>query len=765
MAADSFDFSLIGNKDAPFVGYISAEDPTKVSPQALVRGSQNVILKDTGDIANRPGKKRYDPADDSDDPVVASYDWQDVDGDQLLVRVLQSGALQFYRTTDSTWYTITTFDTANTDVSFAKWWDATNAKELLLMANGTNAIHAWAGGTTDGVGEVNTANSILMHGSPFLLTLSFDGNVPSGMQAVVGLDGQFNSDNSLAAIVLEENLTGSEFLIISTTSNITALNVTAYIQFVDTLTSPATPENAIVLKGATKEETAANLLALLQNPSANTATQNGFTDGDVIQVFGLIDSEATQSLETGGEETWLEQGFINNSSIIVDGTEYTYDLVAGNYLVNISGFPTEGEFAYSGLASSSNIPVADYLTNFILVLNNQLMTFSYTSRVVYISADTSYLDFSNLGSLIPGDPDSVVLDEFPKGGTVGKDSVYVGAGTNAWYVITPNTPVPVTIPSTDWTPERLVIVEVQKFNGAGLTAPLGFNFVTTNGEDILFLDQQNQLRTLGFYRNFNTQKSPSLSILVRAELQEEDFTGGQLRAIGEYTYLVAPISGKVYLYEIRDDVDEVGNITSERHWQPPQTWNISRLAIVNGIAHGYSAENPQLYQLWDTDIWYDETATEDIQAPYISVARFAYRVFDKNRMRLGRFNRVAYEGYILPQSDLTATVYYDYRGATHIATNVLSDYEVNPVEFGETGVTLIGGQVIGNTTLGGGRRDVDYPNPLPKFRAITNVPVHDCFEYQLELVSENIGSQWELVALGANSYLSTDNPVNLQLTT
>jgi hypothetical protein len=750
---DAFQFDLIGAEKSDFLGYMSSEDPTKVAREMMIRGSQNVLLRDNGNIGPREGKLRYDPADNTDDGVVASFDWQDVDGDQILVRVLESGSLQFYRESNQTWYTIAEFPDA-TDFSFAKWWDNVNAKELLLMANGANAIYAWPGGTTDGVGEVNSGNSIYSTLSFSISSLSFT-NIPDGIQAVT-YDPPVGDIEM--AIVFEAQPDAGQFLVFDIASTAFGLAETSFIEFVDALGSPATPNVAQVLIGATKEATAANVLALLQDPSADSATQVGWDDTNTVTMIDFSTYALVDALESGNDQTWLEQGFIDNSSIIIDGVTYTYDLVAGDYLVNISAIPPQDTYGYSGLTTTSSVPTTDYAVDFILVLSNQLATFSFTDRVVYLSSDTDYTDFSNAGDYVPGDPDFVILDEFPTGGIVRGDSMYVGSGNANWYEITPNSPIEYVA-----TVGRLVIIKVTKFVGAGLTAPLGPNFITTLGEDIIYIGQDNQLRTLGIYRNVVQQKSPALSLAVREELKDEDFTGGCLRAIDEYTYLVAPLSGKVYMYEIRDDVDEVGNITADRHWQPPQILNISRLAIVNGEVHGYSSSTPQLFQLRNTNIWHDQTSVTGQQSPYISVARFAYSHFG-DRNRLGVFDKVYYEGYIEPYSDLRANVYYDYRGATRLEENVLSSTDSTPVLYGGEGIVLIGGATIGNTTIGGGRRDLDY-GPLPKFRAITNVVKDNCFEYNIELVSEEVDARWEIISLGANAQAVTDNPVNIQLST
>ena len=403
------------------------------------------------------------------------------------------------------------------------------------------------------------------------------------------------------------------------------------------------------------------------------------------------------------------------------------------------------------------MPTTDYTNDFILVLNNQLIACSYTDRVVYISSDESYLDFSNAGDYVAGDPDFAVLDEFPKGGITRGDSAYIGAGVNSWYEVTPNTTI--TYVQSEG---RTVITKVTKFAGSGLTAPLGKNFVTASGEDIIFLDQENQLRTLGFYRNIYAQKSPSLSLEVRQELEQQDFTGGCLRSIGEYTYITSPVSGRTYLYQIRDDVDDVGNISSLRQWQPFQDWNISRLSIVEGIVHGYSADYPQLFQLWDTEQWVDDTSVADEYAPYVSRARWAYQQVGA-RDEVGAFDKVFFEGYILEGSDLVANVYYDYQGSTKIVQAVISSTTQTPVLYTSDNVNLVGDSIVGAETIGGGLNDENYPINLPKFRAIADVQTENVFEFQPELVSETAGSRWEIVCLGANPTKAAQSPTVLKI--
>lgn len=751
--ADNYDFNLVGTEDRPFLGYVSAEDPTRMSPQFMVRGSQNVLLENSGDIVNREGIKRYDPADNADNPVVSSFDWNDADGDLLLTRVLRDGEFQFYRQSNQTWYTIGEYPD-NTNFSYAKWWDLENSRELLIMCNSTSDLYAWSGASTEEVGAVLVNQSLLLSGGTVVAAVAL--TVSNTDKLLFSNNIEPNDITSYLGLVLTDNITVAEGAFIS--MNITADSPFVSsgnfgIFFVDTFPAPNASITYIKI-GANSVETIANLHSYFSNPASDSANVQVATNVDISDAIDYLSSKSiVNSLENGNGESFAEQGFLSPGVINVDGVAYPYNVVVENYLVGVTGTPTEGTYGFQDIVVTTNTPDEDFTNDFLLCLNNQLIACSYTSRIVHISFNEDYTVFTQTGDLIFGDPDFAILDEFPKGGTTRGDAAYIGAGQSSWYEIAPNTTIAYTASQA-----RTVYTKVTKFSGAGLTAPLGFNFVGNLLEDIVYVDQQNQLRTLGIYRNIVQQKSPSLSLLVRKELQEEDFTGGCLRSVGEYTYLVAPRSGKTYLYEIRDDVDDMGNISSDRHWQPPQVWNISRIAIVNGIPHGYSNTNPQLYQLFETGIWHDETSVEGVQAPYISRARFAYRSY---RDELIKFDKIYYEGYILPQSDLQATTYYDYQGSTYIENKVISSHTIAPIEYTNDETDLIGDSLIGDETIGGGSLDPNYPITIPKFRVINNVQINDCFEYQLELFSEALDSQWVLVALGGNEKKSVNEPIQL----
>lgn len=748
---DDFDFYSVGTGDRPFTGYDSSSDPTTVVPTSMVGGSKNVYKDDNGNITVRPGLKRFGPQDPSLNAVVSSYEWQTSFGEVRTIRVLADGKFQVYE--GGMWILIDTFTKSR--FVFTPWWADAIQQSLLVMANGTTSLFSWSGGVITAIGGINTAgveatgNTVTTAMSMSVLTDSTD-RLKTSSNTQVGSAAK-------AGIVLATNPSNGDTFnyTVANTAPTKSANVT--IEFLTTL--PATPQatSAYILIGASKEESAANLLGFLNSPNTSTATRVAITDADTISGIQSETYALVNSLETGDGAKWSTYGFTNGypttrGTIVVDGVDYTYDLVADQFLINISGVPTTGEPAVQGIYESTNTPSADFTVDFVATITNQIIAGSYTSLVVYFSSDADYTDYTNSGDIISGDPDNIVLDELPRGIIVVDDKAYIPAGSSSWYICAPNTPVPIQQPLTGGN-DRLVIVSVQKKVGASKTAALAQEFLGAIADTIIYLGQDHQLRMFGVFKDILGTKFPSISISVKQELIETDFTGGQLRAVGDNIYLVAPVPGKTFIYQQRDDVNADGSIVSQRIWQPPQDWNISRIAVIDDVEYGYSNQSPETYQLWNTGQWHDDTPSGD--TPYEAVMRMGYWQF-KDRTKKGDLNKVFLEGYMPQNIELTCTLRADYLGATAIEDDIVSADGDSPVLYTTDGV-LVGDKLVGQALYGG----ASGVTGIPKFRCIPNFKKHQCFEYQVELSSFALDSRWEIISIGTNGSQVINKPVEL----
>ncbi len=706
--SDNYEFALIGDRSLPFDGYVSTDDPTNTAPNVLVRGSQNVYKDLSQQIVNRCGLKRRGAGDPTEDGVITTYEWYDSLGRTIPLRVLASGKLQFESdlVTPGTflWYDLqTTAD--NTRYIFAPWWDDTESKDLLLMVNGTSNIYAWSGGLIT-IGSVGTA---------------VDGVSPTGLVVNTGGTG---------------NVVGAQFEITGGGGVGAVIEVTA----VDgggaaTAISLITPgEGYAIGTGYTT--------ILVSGTSGGAPT----VDVATIATYGTI----TKS----GTTTWLQSGFIQGDSMWVNGVSMPVSYGINSTTVYTTGDPSAapiGSLVFATVVVTANTPDTNFHNDFCIVFNNQFIVGSYTSRLVYASANTDYTTFGDVSPFFEGLQFILILDDTLRGFAIRQGNLQISAGQSDWYEVVLST--------TNISGTTYANIAIAKKPGATLSSALGQEFIVNNGDDIYYVAQDHQIYVYGAFTNQFNQRFPALSQAVRDELTEEDFTGGALKSVNDSLYLISITSGKTYTYSARQFVNPEGNIVAERLWYPPQVWNISRVAVIDGVVFGASSENPQYYQLFNTGQFHDDTPTTQV-APYECVARFAYWNFGK-RYLLGDLNRLYIEGYIAENSPLDATLRLNYLGSTDEITKVISALNDNPVLYSANGVALIGSGV-GDHLIGGGGLD-EFGNPaLPKFREILNFQRSNVFEYQIELYSYTADSQWKILALGTNGSKVTNMPVFLQ---
>jgi len=220
-------------------------------------------------------------------------------------------------------------------------------------------------------------------------------------------------------------------------------------------------------------------------------------------------------------------------------------------------------------------------------------------------------------------------------------------------------------------------------------------------------------------------------------------------------YITSPMRGVTYFHESRETVDQAGNVISERFWHPPQIWNISRVALINGVEYGHSNANPQIYQMWDTGQWHDDSPTDDAVA-YDCTMAMAYRNHDR-RQGLLEFDKVYVEGYLLQGSSLSLRINKDYLDQNP-QENVLNDLATPAEIFPANNPEVIGGSLIGDVSLGGETVPLGY---FPKFRVISSSELGSVFEYQLVVYSTTADSAWEILAIGTNATQASESAVEL----
>lgn len=470
-----------------------------------------------------------------------------------------------------------------------------------------------------------------------------------------------------------------------------------------------------------------------------------------------------RTVATGGFNT-------SSGTVIINGTDYAYTGVSASTLTGVTPNPT-GEAANSVVVSkpitNANTPEADRDNDFLKVINNQVYIGSYTSRRIFISEDDDYLDYTVPATRAPGDPELVVLDNNARGiGVIGGEA-HITAGTSDWYKVRFQQ---ITVGST--LTEQTII---DKLELAGLEAALAHEYITNIQGAIAYLSRAKELKFLGTFTNQQQTKPVTLSLPIKDELKNVTFSpaqgttsDGEVRAVGGLIYISSVTDGKTYVHETRESLSQDGQIFAERLWQPPQIWGISRIALISGVVYGHSVANPQIYEVWDTNQWHDDSPSGD-SLPYDAIMRMAYKGGngkEKQRSDIVFLDMVYYEGFMPEGTELKGKIYFDYQGASSLQELVLNKTTL-PTKLAKffTGffAPSVGSSSLGDNPLGDGLTETELSQEqLPKFRKIKDITPVDCFEYSLEVYTEKAGHRWEINALGTNAIKNQRNPVFLR---
>lgn len=471
-----------------------------------------------------------------------------------------------------------------------------------------------------------------------------------------------------------------------------------------------------------------------------------------------ISSTTVNTITKTGTATWTEDHFESTGgagTVVINGTSYAYTGGAGTTtLTGVTPDPrgeANGSYVLSGVVTTASKPAASYPSDFIKVVNNRAFIGSYTSQLVYISSSTDYTNFTIPAPIVPGSPNILTLDGVGKGIAVRQGNAHVSFGTDGW--------VEVTFPTyTDATGVLLEQITPVLKPVQALGAALAHEFIANNGDNFVYLAQDQQLRYFGASNSAFTTVYPALSQEIYTELQAEDFDGGGIKIISDRTYITAPNTGNVWIYQARQSIDANGVVVAERLWYPPFVLNATRIDEINGQVVAFSNSNPQVYYVWDTNQWYDDSPSDEA-LPYTCIAAFPYvSSGGNNRQIVQNFQRLYTEGYLATGSPLSVLINYDYLGSIAKATTTVNSTERSATLY-ETSVPSLGETSNGETPIGDIASDTSIG--YPKFRSINMFSPQNCFEYQKIYFSDQADSRWELLAIGTDARVAGFNPVQI----
>lgn len=471
----------------------------------------------------------------------------------------------------------------------------------------------------------------------------------------------------------------------------------------------------------------------------------------------LLSATATTITKTG-TTSFQQAGFSTTTgekTIKINGNTYTY--TSGESTTTLTGVSPSpvaeppGSIILQAVLTEPNTPAAGFNNDFIKVINNQVYVGSYTSRLCYISANDNFKNYVVPTPRASGDPELLTLDATLKGIGVRQGKAHIGFGASGWAIIT-FTDITV---GTTLTQQTTVTVKPVALG----QAPYAHEFIDSSGDNIIYLGQDQQVRSFGDFNNLFTSGYPSLSQEIATELDDENFSNGSLRCIGEFMYVIAPSSGKVYLRQERTTVDFNGNIVAERLWHAPFIWNVTRIDDLNGTVIGFSNANPQIYDLWDTGQYHDDSPSDE-PLPYSCIAALSYRG-EQRRQGLWSFDKNYTEGYITEGTPLNLTINYDYQGSTSIINAIINSIEQPAFTFGGENIPSLGDASLGDEPLGDAIFDSSSDqDSLLKFKVINSLAYTNCFEYQPIFSSDTADARWELLATATNAEAEKEEQAN-----
>ena len=767
--AKNFDFSII----KVWQGYNSALDPTSFDePNVMVQGSQNIYKKISGTLAVRPGLKKIGPANSAISPVSSEFIWNTALGFIYPVWV-SNGNLQFYY--NGAWYTLLSGVT-NTRWIFDKWWNPAQQQDVLLGVNGTSTMYMWTGGVANITSGNNNsgvvsqlASAPTAGGSGYVvgdvLTITTGGTgATATVQSVgtggvsgvsVGNGGSGYVVNDIITIAGPSGASGLQLTVATVSSGaITGLTITSAGANYTTGSFNASGGSG---GGAIVTISGVNTAGVITGLSLTTAG-TGYTTGTGKSTSGGTGTGATVNIvavvqgviNVSGTVSPTALGFYDAGSITIGATTYTYAAIVGTQFIGISSDPTGvSGVGFQALSTYPNTPAQGFNANFIKVIENQAWVGSYTSRVCYVSADgqSANGDFTNYtvpNPEVDGSPAHLNFDSNLNGIGVNQENIYVSCGTGEWVIVSFSSTVINNINTRVTTQTSKVV--------AKRAAALAHEFISNSGDTLIYLSQDQQLRAVGNFNQSFVNAFPAFSQDVFTELQNENFTGGAVKCIGDFAYLTAPVSGKTYLYQVRQSVNPLNEVVVERLWHSPFVIGATRVDDNNGTVVVFSNANPMMYQMWDTNQYYDDSPSGS-QLPYDCKLALAYNTAGR-RQGIQSFDKIFSEGYITLGTPLTVTVNYNYQGSTQI-TPVIVNSVAQPAKLFTPSLSSLGDTIPGDKPLGDDINEDDTNNgDLPKYKVINSLALINCFEYQLVYESDATNANWELLASGTNSRLT-----------
>ena len=469
--------------------------------------------------------------------------------------------------------------------------------------------------------------------------------------------------------------------------------------------------------------------------------------------IATVDSVTTSTITKTGSGTWAQARFLTAGTrkVVIGGVEYTYTggesttTLTGVTPDPVAGGVSNGDLAFQALRTNSDKPAAGFTNDMLEVIENQLVVASETSREIYISKSTDFLDYAFSTPRLPGEGALLTLDNASTGLIVKKSQLYMTGGLSDWYLME--------YKELEIGSALAETVNVRKLETGSSQAAREHDLIAkVKGAGVVFISQENSLDILEQVEGVESDDedegaSVSLSDPVKSDFDDENFAGGDIHYNKREIYVSSAVNGRFYRYDLE-----------RKLWYPPQLIPVGKFTDFEGDLYGHSSVHPETYKLNDGTS--DNVGGNVL--PVNAVLAFAYRSFG-DRETLKRFDEWFTEGYISSNTTLNVKVNIELDGSVTILEDdiVGSDdtflFEAN-LEGG------LGDNPLGDVPLGGGGGE-EGEFQISKFRKASAIAPVDFFEVQVVYSTNDEDQQWAILSQGPNVVASPNQPTHIKTKT
>ena len=449
-------------------------------------------------------------------------------------------------------------------------------------------------------------------------------------------------------------------------------------------------------------------------------------------------SVTANTITKQGTNTWAQDRFLlaGTRTVVLGGITYTYTGGEGTTtLTGVTGDPTAGshvagDVIVQSIRVSANTPGTNTTSDIITVARNQVYIADFSWRDVFVSKNTDYTVYTFGSPRLPGEGALLTLDSPPIGFAIQEENVYVSSNDSDWYKTS------FTL-SSDNTKEVLEIKKLQTGRGQGAYSQ---GSIAQAKNQVLYFSNEKVIDSLGRVENIATPQSLPISDPIKSELLSYSLvTKPHSIYFRNQTWITFPSEGKQLIFD-----------HNKGYWMPPQTMPISRFAIIGGNLCGHSSSTPETFTLLD--------GKSDNGFSINHIAAFAYRNFGK-RANHKDFDEWYTEGYISSNAKLTLSLNFEYQGSRGVL-----EYEIDgnndDILYSSSIDSSLGKNPLGSEPMGS---TTDAIDDLAKFRSVNNIKKAAFFEVQATYSSNEVNSQWKLLASGPNVAESTINTAEIQV--